>query len=246
MKIDNKSFWEKSDIIATQEVLQQASDFELFLMEEAKKRCTSPIESIKIFGCGTGREIQPIAEYFKPKSILASDISENMILKCQENLKKWGIADVTNTCVADACTLTTPRESFQLVTILNSMLTYVPEHHSRIQIMKNASELLVAGGQVIGTVHNQIGTPMKTWYFNLRAVLRPFIGVRVGNRMTGFNGFQVPGYYYTASDLKKDLEKAGFSNVYVVSLEEFYREKGQNYNRKTGYNNLIFIASKPH
>ena len=245
MKIDNKSFWEKSDIIATQEVLQHASDFELYLFEEAKKRTKTAIQKIKIFGCGTGREIRPAADYFQPQSILASDISENMILKCQENLEKWGITEITTTATADAVTLNQPMQNFQLVTLLNSMLTYVPKHKSRIQILKNAHELLVPGGQLIGTVHNQIGTPMKTNYFRLRSLLRPFLGVKVGNRMTGFNGFQVPGYYYSSTDLQQDLFESGFSDAVILSLEEFYRQKGQNYNRKTGYNNLIFIASKP-
>ncbi|MEN9336577.1 MAG: hypothetical protein RLZZ500_1564 [Bacteroidota bacterium] len=244
MKIDNKSFWEKNDIIATQEVLQNASDFELFLLEEAKKRFLHPIQKIKIFGCGTGREIYPIAEFFKPENILASDISENMILKCRENLQKWGIDSLTNTRVADAVQLNQPEQAFELVTILNSMMTYVPEHASRIQILKNAHQLLVPGGQLIGTVHNQVGTPKKTLYFQLRSLLRPFLGVKVGNRMTGFNGFQVPGYYYNSNDLHKDLEKSGFTAVKIMSLEAFYQSKGMAYNRKTGYNNLIFIATK--
>ncbi|WP_297511903.1 class I SAM-dependent methyltransferase [Flavobacterium sp.] len=245
MKIDNKSFWEKSTIIATQEVLQQASDFELYLFDEAKKRTPSTIQNIKIFGCGTGREIHPAATFFNPQYILASDISENMILKCQENLEKWGIAAITETVVADAVVLNQPRESFQLVTLLNSMLTYVPQHESRLQIMRNAHELLVPGGQFIGVVHHQIGSPMKTVYFRLRSLFRPFLGVKVGNRMTGFNGFQVPGYYYAVADLKKDLLVSGFKEVVILSLEEFYHQKGQPYNRKTGYNNLIFIATKP-
>lgn len=244
MKIDNKSFWEKSDIIATQEVLQKASDFELYLMEEAKVRASHPIQKIKIFGCGTGREIEPVAEFFKPESIVATDISENMILKCRENLQKWGIDSITETMVMDAVQFNQPAQSFHLVTLFNSMMTYVPEHSARLQIFKNANQLLVSGGQLIGTVHNQVGTPKKTVYFQLRSLLRPFIGVKVGNRMTGFNGFQVPGYYYNASDLHNDLSKAGFSQIKIMSLEAFYQTKGIAYNRKTGYNNLIFIATK--
>ncbi len=119
MKIENKDFWEKENIIQTQEVLQKASDFETYLLNRAEEKFSKfgKIKNIKVFGCGTGREVESIAELLKPDFILASDISENMITKCNQNLIKWGIDLIAKTTTphlatspyscAVACTRTT-------------------------------------------------------------------------------------------------------------------------------------------
>jgi SAM-dependent methyltransferase len=247
MKIENKDFWEKEDIIATQQVLQKASDFENYMFEKAQERSEShnKIESIKIFGCGTGREIESIAEFFNPKKIVASDISENMMSKCRENLKKWGLSEITETVVGDAKEFNKVSDAFDLVTILNSMLTYVPYRKDRLLIFTNVRKILKPNATLIGTVHNQVGSPTKTLYFQIRGIFSFILGDKVGNRNTGFNGFSVPGYYYNKKGLIKDLSVSGFNNIEVYSLEEYYKIKGLDYNRKKGYNNLIFIASKP-
>jgi len=247
MKIENKDFWEKQDVIATQEVLKKASDFEMFMFEKAKERnlLIGRTDSIKVFGCGTGREIESIAEFFAPTKIIASDISENMVAKCKENLKLWRIDTFTETVVGDAKEYNKPADTFDLVTILNSMLTYVPNRMDRLRIFKNSLRILKPKATIIGTVHNQVGAPVKTYYFKLKNIFSFLYGDKVGNRNTGFNGFKVPGYYYTKKGLKDDLKESGFSSIEVYSLEEFYALKGSYYKRKKGYNNLIFIASKP-
>lgn len=242
MRIENKDFWEIDDIIKTQR-LKKSSDFELFMFENSKKRKEN-IEAIKVFGCGTGREVESIAEVFNPKRIVASDISENMIAKCNLNLKEWKIDHITETFVGDATNYTSVTSEFDLVTILNSMMTYVPIRKNRIQIFKNSHKALKDNGVIIGTVHNQIGTLAKTMYFKLRGVFSFVLGEKVGNRNTGFNGYVVPGYYYSKKGLEKDLLESGFKNIEIYSLDEYYKMKGIEYNRKKGYNNLIFIASK--
>jgi hypothetical protein len=98
---------------------------------------------------------------------------------------------------------------------------------------------------IIGTVHNQVGATAKTYYFKFRGLFSFVLGEKVGNRNTGFNGYKVPGYYYSKKGLINDLMTAGFKDVEVYSLEEYYALYGKKYNRKTGYNNLIFIATKP-
>lgn len=245
MKIENKDFWEKDTIIKTQEVLKQASDFEMFMFEKAKNRYQSKVDAIKIFGCGTGREIESIADFYKPSRIVASDISENMISKCKENLKLWNIDSITETVVGDATQYNKEIETFDLVTILNSMMTYVPLRKNRLTIFKNSFQILKPKATLIGTVHNQVGSPAKTYYFKLRNLFSFILGERTGNRNTGFNGFKVPGYYYNKKGLIKDLKVSGFENIEVYSLEEYYKLHNAVYNRKTGYNNLIFIATKP-
>ncbi|HMI08355.1 MAG TPA: class I SAM-dependent methyltransferase [Flavobacterium sp.] len=247
MKITVKDFWEKDNIIATQEVLKQASDFEIFMLGNAKERykSTGEIKTIKIIGCGTGREIESIAEFYKPVRIVASDLSQNMIAKCDENLKKWNIDSFTETLVLDAKDYNKVSETFDLVTILNSMLTYVPLRADRLTIYKNALQILKPKGILIGTVHNQYGATSKTFYFQLRNLFSFVLGDRVGNRDTGFKGFKVPGYYYDKKGLLKDLTEAGFKDVEIYSLEEYYASNGIAYDRKKGYNNLIFIATKP-
>ena len=248
MKIENKDFWEKDNIIVTQDREKTvAADFETFMFQQAQLRQKGirTIENVKIFGCGTGREINEAALFFKPNSILASDISQNMIAKCNYNLKLWGIENICKTIVGNAKDISLENESFDLVIIFNSMLTYVPLESDRIAIFKKSNQILNSKAVIIGTVHNQVGTFSKTLYFKIRNLFSFVLGNKVGNRNTGFKGFKVSGYYYSKKGLTKDLEIAGFTNIEVYSLEEYYASKGKSYNRKTGYNNLIFIATKP-
>ncbi len=246
MKIENKEFWEIDSVIATQEVLKKSSAFEIFMFENAKKRYSSfgDIKTIKIFACGTGREIESIAEFYNPNKIIASDLSENMIKKCNENLKTWKIDSITETLVINAKDYDFETNKFDLVTILNSMLAYVPLKSDRLRIFKNAYQILKPNATIIGTVHNQIGTPTKTFYFKLRNLFSFILGDKVGNRKTGFNGYKVSGYYYNKQGLYDELLLSGFETIEIYSLEEYYKLVGLNYNRKKGYNNLIFIASK--
>lgn len=247
MKIKNKDFWEKEDIIATQEVLHSISDFERFMLKQARGRQKGirPIETIKIFGCGTGREIQGIAEYYNPKKIVASDIANNMIAKCNENLKIWGIDKITETLVINAAEYDNVEKTFDIVTILNSMLTYVPKKMDRMKIFANAFRALKPNAVLIGTVHNQVGTKSKTTYFKIRRMFGFILGEKVGNRSTGMKGFKVPGYYYHKKELVQNLKDSGFKDIEVYSLEEYYALTGNSYDKNKGYNNLIFMASKP-
>ena len=171
MKTENKTFWENENIIATQDVAKHVSDFELFLFQKAKERSLNQgtVKTIKIFGCGTGREINPLAEFYNPLKIIASDISENMIAKCDYNLRQWHLNSVTETLVTDAKDYNLIDNYFDLVTMLNSMLTYVSEKQDRLTIFRNVFQILKPKATVIGTVHNQVGTPAKTLYFKIRS-----------------------------------------------------------------------------
>ncbi|MES2747302.1 MAG: class I SAM-dependent methyltransferase [Bacteroidota bacterium] len=246
MQIDNKDFWEKEDIIATQR-LKKISDFEHYMLQRANELYADfgAIQNIKIFGCGSGREIESIADFYQPTKIVASDISENMIAKCNENLKLWKIDNITETVAINAVDYNKVSEKFELVTILNSMMTYVPDRKDRLAIYKNSCQILKPKGVIIGTVHNQEGVLAKTLYFKIRNLFSFVLGEKVGNRDTGFNGFKVSGYYYSKKGLIKDLNESGFKNVEAYSLDEFYAKHNIAYNRKKGYNNLIFMATKP-
>ena len=87
MKIENKDFWEKEAIIATQEKLKKAADFELFMLEQAAKRYQSvgEIKTIKIFGCGTGRETEAISVSQGVRFLAASLIVLTAIF-CNESI----------------------------------------------------------------------------------------------------------------------------------------------------------------
>ena len=246
MKIENKNFWEKKEIIVTQDTTTSITNFEQFMFENSKKRYSKfgKIKYIKVFGCGTGRELKGIADFFSPDHITASDISANMIQKCNQNLKVWKIDQITTTEVGDAKDFNKILDKFQLVTILNSMLTYVPLRKDRLTIFANASQILVDNGVLIGTVHNQVGTPAKTFYFKIRNLFSFLLGEKVGNRNTGFKGFKVAGYYYTKNELLNDLQQTGFKEIEVYSVEEYYTINGKKYDRKKGYNNLFFVATK--
>jgi ubiquinone/menaquinone biosynthesis C-methylase UbiE len=246
MKIENKEFWEIGNVIDVQDKNKAATNFELFMFEKANKIYASigSINTIKIFGCGTGREVEQIANFFKPSKIIASDISKNMIDKCNENLKEWKINSITEAIVIDAKDYNNVENQFDLVTILNSMLTYVSVKKDRVQIFKNAFQIAKPNGVLIGTVHNQEGSFLKTSYFKLRNLLSFFYGDKVGNRVTGYNGFKVQGYYYDKKVLLKDIQSAGFKSIEIYSLEQYYALSNQVYDRKKGYNNLIFMAQK--
>ena len=167
-----------------------------------------------------------------------------MIIKCNENLKLWNIDDITSTLVVNAKDYNVAMSEFELVTILNSMLTYVPDRSDRIEIFKNSHTILKKDGILIGTVHNQVGTLAKTLYFKLRGLFYLILREKVGNRDTGFKGFKVKGFYYNKKGLLKDLQESGFCNIEVYSIEDFYSFSGRKYDRRKGYNNLFFIASK--
>lgn len=246
MELDNKDFWEKSTVVVSQDKMKKSSDFEVFMFQNAKERYQNigPIQSIKIFGCGTGREIESIAEYFNPTQMVASDIAENMIAKCDENLRMWNLDSITETLVIDAKEYDKVADEFDLVTILNSMMTYVTDRYNRITIFKNARQILKPNGVVIGTVHNQEGTFLKSTFFKLRNLLSFYYGDAAGIRSTGFHGFKLKAYYYQKKELQKDIESAGFKNIKIYSLEEYYAMQNIKYDRSKGYNNLIFIAQK--
>ena len=93
MKIDNKNFWEKKEIILTQDAVKSASKYEKFLFDSAISRLAGieNVKSVNIYGCGTGRDIKIIDSFLKPNSIIASDISENMINTCLSNLDNWNV-----------------------------------------------------------------------------------------------------------------------------------------------------------
>jgi ubiquinone/menaquinone biosynthesis C-methylase UbiE len=246
MKIENKEFWEIDNVIEVQDKIKSATNFELFMFEKAKERYAKVgiIDTIKIFGCGTGREVEQIAKFYQPKHIIASDISANMIEKCKENLKEWHIDTTTEAIVIDAKDYNKVDNSFDLVTILNSMLTYVSVRKDRVEIFKNAYQIAKPNGVLIGTVHNQEGTFLKTAYFKLRNLMSFYYGDKVGNRVTGYNGFKVQGYYYNKKELLKDIQSGGFTDIEIYSLEEYYAMSNLVYDRNKGYNNLIFIAQK--
>jgi ubiquinone/menaquinone biosynthesis C-methylase UbiE len=249
MKIENKDFWEREDVIHSQDkTVGGPSGHEAYLYKKTKSYFNDlnvSIKKAKIFGCGTGREINGILKYLSIDSILATDISENMIKKGKQNIISWNLQDKVELQVVDATKFIAKGNSYELVTLMNSMLTYVKNIKDRYTIFKTAHDILIPKGVLIGEVHNQVGTPQKTIYFLLRRILKPFIKNEPGNRVTGFYGFDVGGYYFTKKDLHKHLSDNGFVNIEIKSLSEYSKEINIKYNRLKGYNNLIFFASKP-
>ena len=248
MKIENKDFWEREDVIHSQDKsVGNTSNYEAYLYEKVKdyfNKINGSIKNAKLFGCGTGREIKGILNYLYIDAILATDISENMIKRGVENLKTWNLQNKVVLKVADATTFSAKADSYQLVTLMNCMLTYVKDRKDRYAIFNTAHSILVPNGVLIGVVHNQVGTPHKTIYFLLRRLFKPFLKNEPGNRVTGFYGFDVGGYYFTKNDLQQHLSDAGFKNIEIKSLAEYSKEINIKYNRLKGYNNLLFFATK--
>lgn len=246
MKVENKVFWENQDIIATQDQsVSSSANYEVYLYEKVVDHLRSQKNlSAKVFGCGTGREIPEIIKYIGVEHVFASDIAENMIKKCNENLINWKLTDRVVTEVADAAKFENKNYSFDVVTIMNNMLTYVTDRHQRNKVFKNSYEILKDKGCIIGVVHNQIGTPQKTGYFFMRRFLKPFLKNEVGYRLTGFKGLRFGGYYFTKKVLYRHLNDSNFKNIKIISLTEFANEKGFAYDRLRGSNNLLFFATK--
>ena len=248
MKIENKEFWEREDIIYSQDkTVADTSNYEAYLYEKASNYFSKKnikVTYAKVFGVGTGREIHGILKYISIDKILATDISVNMIKKGIENIKNWNLQTKVTMQVSDATTFVAPKESFELVTLMNCMLTYVKDKKDRYKIFKTTYDILQPDGVLIGAVHNQVGTPQKTTYFLLKKILKPFLKNEVGSRVTGFNGFDVRGYYFSEKDLYNHLHDNGFKNIEIKSLSQYYKEVNIKYNRLKGYNNLIFFATK--
>ena len=38
MQVENKEFWEKANVIVSQDIAKKSSDFEVFMMEKAKEK----------------------------------------------------------------------------------------------------------------------------------------------------------------------------------------------------------------
>lgn len=247
MKVEHKDFWGFDEVIGTQDrTIPSSSDYEVYLYNKAADHFKSAASGLraKIFGCGTGREIPEVLKYTKCETAVASDLSENMIKKCDENLAAWGIADKVQTIVCDAASYRAPAGSFDVVTIMNNMLTYVVSRDERYKIFKNCHELLSDRGVFLGVVHHQKGSPQKTLFFLMRQILKPFLSHEVGFRHTGFKGYKIEGYYFTEKELRKHLVDNGFNNIEILSLSEYYKRKNFKYDKLKGYNNLIFFATK--
>lgn len=248
MKIENKDFWEREDVIYSQDKhMTSTSDYEMYLYEKAKdyfSKMNIDIKNAKAFGCGTGRELHGIIGTLSPGKILATDIAENMIRKAELNIKEWGFEDKVTLGIADATQFSGEKESYELVTLMSCTLTYISKKQDRYKVFKTSNDILKPNGCLVGVVHNQVGTPQKTAYFFLRRLLKPFLKNEVGNRTAGFYGFDVPGYYFSKKDLYDHLKDNGFKNIEIKSLSELYKEKNQEYNRLKGYNNLLFFATK--
>lgn len=249
MKIENSKFWNIQKVIQSQDKsVEYTNGYEKFLYEKVAQyaeRQKILIEKVKVFGCGTGREIKGILSALSVKTIKASDISENMIDRAKNHIKTWGIEDKVSLLTADAVTFKDVPESYDLVTLMSCMLTYVPEKKDRYSVFKTSYDILKKGGCVIGVVHNQVGTPQKTLFFWCRRILKPFLKHEVGYRIAGFYGYDVPGYYFSKKELKQHLAENGFESIEITSLSEFYKSINYNYNRLKGYNNLLFFATKP-
>lgn len=246
MKVENKEFWESEKIIATQDKeIAYSNDYEVYLYEKAAKYLKTKTElSAKIFGCGTGREIPEVITHIGVSKVVASDIAENMIKKCNENLKNWSLLDKVTTHVGNATEYNSNKVSFDVVTIMNNMMTYVIDKNDRNLIFKNAFEILNSHGCIIGVVHHQKGTPQKSLFFFFRRLFKPFLKHEVGYRLTGFKGLKFGGHYFSKKELEQHLKDSNFKNIEVISLSEFYRQKNVPYNRLKGYNNLLFFATK--
>ena len=167
-----------------------------------------------------------------------------MIKKCDENLKNWNLSDKVETLVGDATVYDSKEDRFDVVTIMNNMMTYVIDKNDRNAIFNTTFKILNPNGCIIGVVHNQMGTPQKSIYFLLKRLIKPFLKNEVGYRLTGFKGLKFGGHYFTKNELLAHLKNNNFKNIEVISLSEFYKQKKTSYNRLKGYNNLLFFATK--
>ncbi len=246
MHLENKDFWNEADVIQSQDktVNPVLYPYERLMLEKLPFAAEAGLR-IQVLGCGTGREIPGIIEKFPNASIMASDIAEKMIDKCNENLKSWGLnnsqIDVKASSSED---LDEPSESSHLITTFTSTLTYILPVDNREKFFRNANRILKKDGYVVGVVHHRYGKLTKTLFFLIQLLYTWLPGFTPGDRLGGFFEKKVSTHYFTCNEVKGLLRKTGFNPILVTDLKGLFAMNGKSYNRRKGDNNIVFIGQK--
>ncbi|MEM4171106.1 MAG: class I SAM-dependent methyltransferase [Thermoplasmata archaeon] len=245
-KFENKDFWNQADVIKSQdrEINPKLYSYEKILLDKLPLRLTDKLR-IQIIGCGTGRETFEIYHKFPNSQIVASDISEKMIEKFNQNLHFWKLD--TNRLILKCCSaenLDEPSNSSDLVTVFTSTLTYVFPSEMRNNFLKNLYRILKPGGFIIGVVHHRYGRLTKSMYFILQYLYAWIFKITPGDRIGGFYNKKLKTHYFTKQEIKDLLIINNFEPILVSDLYNLFKMEGKKYNRWKGDNNIVFIAKK--
>lgn len=217
---------------------------EVYLIEKAKTFLREPVTDILCVGVGGGREVLPLHNEFKTALIYANDIAAKMIEKAEKNFEQWDIASQTKTLVCPVSEIEIDVPAFQLITCFNNVSSFILPHKNREQSFKKMYELTTVNGVIIGMVHHIYSTPLRTVYFLFRWAVSPLLKSSYGDKKVGRTNQKYYAHYFSKKELNALLQNAGYAQVHILSLEAYYQLTGRKYNRRKGWNNLIFLGVK--
>jgi len=243
--INHDNLWNMSNLVDEYIVHDPKLSWpEYDLTEKSKSFLKENVHNILCVGCGGGREVLPLHTTFEYATIYANDIAEKMMEKAVENFKLWNIEKSVKPLICSVEGIAFKEPLFQIITAFNNVLCFVTPRKKRDEVFKKLYDITTSNGVFIGMVHHVYGTPAKTLYFLLQRLISPFTKKDFGDRKAGRKGQQYFAHYYTRTELRELLEQAGYTQIKITSLSEFYNSKPRKYNRLTGYNNLMFYAVK--
>lgn len=243
----HRAYWSTPEVIAPFAADQPSLRwYEHYVVSQVAPRLAarfSQVRRIHVIGCGAGREIPPLRATFSSATIVASDLSAEMVAVCRRNLEGWACTEAVElqSCTASALI---DDEGAALATAFDNVLTYVVPETERLAMLSAVAGLLAPGGFVVGIVHHRWGRVPKAAYFAAQALLSP-LGLasgELGDRMGGDHGHCVPFHYFTRSELATLLATAGLATIAIRPLAELGRALGQRYFALAGSNNLVFMA----
>jgi len=243
--VDHDNLWNMSNMVDEYNI--QAPTLlwsESCLTEKSKSFLKENVHNILCVGCGGGREVLPLHQTFENATIYANDIAEKMIEKAIANFKLWNIERSLKPLLGSIENIVFKEPVFQVITAFNNVLCFVTPRRNRNQVFKKFYDITTPNGVLIGMVHHVYGTPLKTLYFLLQRVISPFQKKEFGDRNAGKKEQKYFAHYYSRTELRELLEQAGYTQIEITSLAEFYKSKERKYNRLKGYNNLMFYAVK--
>lgn len=243
--VDHDNLWNMSNMVDEYDIQNPTLLWsEDCLVQKSKALLKDQVQKILCVGCGGGREVLPLHQAFSNATIFANDIAEKMIEKAIANFKLWNIESSVKPLLGSIENLVFEKPLFQIVTAFNNVLCFITPRQNRNEVFKKFYDITTKNGVIIGMVHHVYGTPQKTLYFMLQKLLSPFQQKEFGDRNAGTKNQKYFAHYYTKKEVRELLEQAGYTQIEVSSLAEFYKSRNRKYNRIKGYNNIVFYGVK--
>lgn len=244
-QIDHNNLWNMRSMVDEYDIQNPTLLWsENCLVAKSKSNLKLDVHNILCVGCGGGREVLPLHETYTNATIYANDIAEKMIEKAIINFKLWNIEKSVKPLLGSIEKIEFEKPIFQMITAFNNVLCFITPRKNRNELFKKFYHITTPGGVLMGMVHHVYGTPLKTSYFILQKLLSPFQKKEFGDRSAGKREQKYFAHYYTKKEVRELLHQAGYTQIEVSSLSEFYKSRNRKYDRLKGYNNIVFYGVK--